>query len=726
MSSDQDRRIEIHESAIGSTIVSGDGNQVVIYLSQFDRQPAVATAEPTAVSMGPNPYRGLLAFQETDGDRFFGRQVETEAAWQRLRDLYEMVGAVRLLPIYGPSGSGKSSLARAGLVPALARQPLPGLAQMQVAVLVPGSRPLDALAAVLARMITQEVAPIAKTRECREELARVNGAGVYDGLSRIAALLPGIHQSPLLVLVDQFEEVYSLCEDAGERRAFVRNLIEAAADRSRQVLVVVTLRSDFLGETQRETQLNQLFASQGVLVPAMGEAALREAIQEPARRAGQPLDAATVALLIEQTEGREGALPLLQFALTRIWVGMGQGVTPGETLAQMGGVGGALAGEAQRVYEGLSERQQAIARRVFLGLVHLGEGTRDTRRRVMLSELRAQRDTEGDFRVVLDRFAQPGVRLLTLSAEAAGVETAAVTHEALFEHWQALQEWLNKGREDLRFQQRFQAAAVDWDTGGRPVGRLWREPDVSLLQRYYQRAGEEFTTLQLAFLRASQGAKRRQQWFQRLGIMGLVGITVLMSYQVWLSERRRMGQYEATAKLLVETDPVGSLNNALAAVGMGKSLRLRFPEVWQSNLVSEALLVDPIQAIPNYQLIEGHEGMVWSVAFSPDGQTIASGSADGTVRLWSLQGEELAKFQGHEAWVLSVAFSPDGQTIASGSDDRTIILWKDLNSSLIAMACRRIKKQNPPTDVKKAAVKTCKRYGQPRRLPVLPSSTLTP
>lgn len=356
-----DRSISIQESTIGSTLISGNGNQVTIYQYQTECKDATAQSEsPASTSLGANPYKGLLAFQETDGDRYFGRETEINSLWEKLRSLYEGESSLRLLPIYGPSGSGKSSLARAGLIPKLARRPLPGKDKAQVAVLVPGVHPLESLAAVLARAVTRDVAPVAKTREFKAELQQPNEEGGYDGLRRIASVLRGITTAPLIVLVDQFEEVYSLCEKEEERKAFIANLLYAAADRSRQVLVVVTLRSDFLGQTQQYSQLNRLFSSQGFLVPAMNENNLRIAIAKPAEQAGYTLDEATIRLLIEQTEGREGALPLLQFALTRIWEGLEAGVTPAITLEQIGGVGGALAGEAQRVYDELTEKQKDI------------------------------------------------------------------------------------------------------------------------------------------------------------------------------------------------------------------------------------------------------------------------------------------------------------------------------------------------------------------------------
>jgi len=469
-------RHQIIAQMLGGTVLNvTGGGQITIYQSQIDRPPPTPEAKPSDI--GANPYKGLLAFQETDGDRFFGRETQIQQLWEKFRKLHQRADAVRVLPIYGPSGSGKSSLARAGLIPELAQQPLPGRARARVAVLVPGTHPLEALATVLARVATHDPTPVAKTREFAAELAQPNPTGTYDGLRRIADVLPQIALSPLIVLVDQFEEVYTLCTDVTERDRFVENLLCAAAERSQRVSVILTLRSDFLGETQKHPALNALFAEQGFLVRSMNVTELREAIAQPAQQAGHPLDPATIDLLIKDTDRREGALPLLQFALTRIWEGLAAGQSPAATLTAIGGVGGALAGEAQRIYDLLSAEEQAIARRLFLGLVQLGEGTQDTRRRASLDSLMSHRDPPDQVKRVIQLFSAPGARLITLSADGT-TETAEVTHEALFEHWQQLQKWLEGGRSDIRFQRRLEEAARYWAEQGHPEGSLWRSPVV--------------------------------------------------------------------------------------------------------------------------------------------------------------------------------------------------------------------------------------------------------
>lgn len=480
---------------LGGMVIYVSGGQAIINAGRESQE----TGTSKRPEIGANPYQGLMAFQETDGDRFFGRDTQVNALWEKLRHLHETESAVRLLPIYGPSGSGKSSLARAGLIPALAKRPMPGYDKARVAVLVPGTHPLEALATVLARIATNDRTPAEKAEEFERVLKKTNDDNSYEGLRRIAHVLPDIDISPLIVLVDQFEEVYTLCDTQKERDAFIANLLHAASDRAKRVTVILTLRSDFLGETQRHSVLNTLFAEQGFLVRSMNVDELCQSIAKPAEIAEHPLDTATIDLLVKDTEGREGALPLLQFALTRIWEGLAENKSPAETLQAIGGLGGALAGEAQRIYDSLDERGKAIARRLFLGLVQLGEGTKDTRRRALIDSLVSHQDQPKEVRLVIKQFAAPGVRLITLSGDR-NTEMVEITHEALFDHWQQLQNWLDESRDDIRFQRRLDEAARYWDKQGRPRGSLWRSPDLDFLQTFIQRVSKNAANLQLTIL----------------------------------------------------------------------------------------------------------------------------------------------------------------------------------------------------------------------------------
>lgn len=436
--------------------------QLTVYLSQTQTPPKTIETATDSVELGENPYQGLKAFREMDGDRFFGRDAQINKLWERFQELHSDRNKIRVLPIYGPSGSGKSSLARAGLIPALGKQPLPGKDRGRLVVLTPGPHPLEALATVLARIATNDLTPVAKTREFKQALLELNEKQEFDGLRRIADSFPEIDRLPLIILVDQFEELSTLCKDDKVRHAFVENLLCVASDSSQRVSVIITMRSDFLGETQKHPRLNQVFSSQGFLVPIMQPEELAIAITEPAKRAGYELDKATVQLLVEQSKGQEGALPLLQFALTQIWEGLRNGVKPADTLEQIGGVGGALANEAKRLYYSLTVEQQKIARSIFLALIQLNDDRKATRRRAAISELITSEHDAPLVREAIDRFARPGVWILVTFSNEQQVEMVEVAHEALIRNWQELQDWLKEHWENLRKKRKIEATAEEW------------------------------------------------------------------------------------------------------------------------------------------------------------------------------------------------------------------------------------------------------------------------
>jgi hypothetical protein len=697
-------QVHIQQSATDNTgHIFGHVGQVTIVYQSADvtaADPSIA-GDITPREIGPNPYKGLLAFRAEESEFFFGRDGEAQGLWDRLNELHRTPTATRLLPVYGPSGSGKSSLVRAGLLPKLGRQLLPGQDRARVGVLVPGTRPLQALATVLARIATHDAIPVAKIREFTAELEPFNKNEEFDGLQRIASALPEIGSFPLIILIDQFEEVYSLCDDAAERDAFIANLLYAARDKSQYVSVILTLRSDFLGETHKHPDLNRLFSSQGFLVPTMNEDCLREAISKPAELAGYALDAATVQLLVGQTIGREGALPLLQTALESIWANLPD-TPPAKTLENIRGVGGALAEKAQRVYNGLNPTEQEMARRLFLGLVQLGEGTRDTRRRALVKTLMAHSDDPEQFRQVIGRFTRSDVRLITVLAEGTE-EMAEVTHEALFDHWEQLKDWLNGSRDDIRFQRRLEEAAQHWESQQRPEGLLWRPPDLNLLRDYQERSASDMTSLQVDFwqssIHADQRRQRVRQWVTGGLAAGLVLTSLSTGIAVWNAQKANRNELKASRQTVLALTETARALNASGQEFDALIPLLRAGKQVRDNSLSEPTLLNHVkgqffsvllQQIREVNRFEGHEREVLAVAFSPDGSTIVTGSGDGTARLWQADGTFLAPLEGHEDAVLAVAFSPDGSTIVTGSRDGTARLWPWRLDAHITHACNQM------------------------------------
>ncbi len=645
------RQVTVRQGVIGSTIIAGDGNTVTI-IHQYSRAEP-EPEEPTRSLTGfpPSPYKGLEAFYEEDADRFFGRSAVVNTLWGRLRDLQipPLPGQpprARLLAVIGPSGSGKSSVARAGLVPELARRPIPGLGNPRVAVIVPHTEPIEALANVLARLATNDPAPAAKTREFADEIRRVNESKVSDGLRRIVNVLPDADRHKLILLVDQFEEVFTSAAEA-ERSLFIENLLDAVSDSSGRISVVLTLRSDFLSATACYPPLDAAIAACSELVPAMSEAELKQAIALPAARVAKdagmptPLDQGTVELLVQGTIGRVGALPLLQFALHRIWEGLAKGTPAADTLRELGGIGGALAAEADRLADDLANSgKKDLVRRAFLAMVQLGEGVEDTRRRARLSEIVAAGETPEEVMTILRRFARPGERLITFGSDR-GEITLEVTHEQLIARWPTLRSWLRDWREDERFRRRLAAAANDWRNG---QGSLWGSAELELLRRWRNRPGQAATPEQQDLIDASETALRT-------AAREAARQTARAQASVARLENERGRRFEAAS---------AALRSMVLPFSYGEDLSQM--ELW-AELVraysADKSLVPPLQ----------HEGMIYAAAFDPKGERVVTASEDKTARIWDAStGEPIGGPLQHAGSVLAAAFDAKGERVVTASD----------------------------------------------------------
>jgi hypothetical protein len=424
-----------------------------------------------------NPYKGLRAFSEADAADFFGRA----ALVGRLLERMAGEGALtpqpplpaagegeqmlpftsswgdgeRFLAVVGPSGSGKSSVVRAGLIPALRQGGLSGSEQWFIADLMPGTHPLEELELALLKVAVRQPADLA------EQLGRD-----ARGLLRAARLILPDENSELLLVIDQFEEVFTLVAHEAARMHFLDNLATAATDPRSRVRVVATLRADFYDRPLAYPQLGALIRERTEVVLPLSTDELALAIVAPARRARVMVEPDLVADIVRDVGTQPGALPLLQYALTELFERREGRVLTRAAYRASGGMSGALARRAEELYQGLDPAGQDAARQLFLRLVMLGEGVEDTRRRVRISEF-GVRSSGAEARIpnsmqqVIDRFSQ--ARLLTFDRDAATrAPTAEVAHEALLRAWGRLREWLDTSRAALRTQRQLTAAAAEW------------------------------------------------------------------------------------------------------------------------------------------------------------------------------------------------------------------------------------------------------------------------
>ena len=338
-----------------------------------------------------NPYKGLRAFLEADAADFFGRETVTKRLLRRLEE--DRPGS-RFLAVVGPSGSGKSSVVRAGLVPALRRGALPGSERWYVIDMLPGAHPLRELESALLGLA------VAPPPSLLDELE-----GDTRGLLRAVDRILPDPDAELLIVLDQLEEVFTLIEDEDERFHILESLRAATTEAGSRVRIVATLRADFFDQPLSVRGFGDLLAQRTEAITPMSPEELERAIVAPAERAGLAVEPRLLAAMIADVVDRPGALPLLQFTLTELAERREDGVLTLVGYRRIGGVSGALARRAEQLFEAMNEGARDACRQVFLRLVTLGEGSEDTRRRVRRSELQPLADAR-TLDGVLDAFGR--------------------------------------------------------------------------------------------------------------------------------------------------------------------------------------------------------------------------------------------------------------------------------------------------------------------------------
>ncbi len=451
--------------------------------------PGPAASEVGAV----RPYQGLAAFEEKDAARFFGREPDVQALLSRLEQCCQRTGpALRWLTLVAASGAGKSSLLCAGLLPALRTGQLDGRYDWTILYLRPGPRPLHVLAVQLTRASGGSAQDLAATKAAL--------SSQDNALSDSVDLFLPTGSAGLVLAVDQLEELFTQCQDREERAAFAANLLAAATLAGGQVVVVATLRADFLGAA---LELSRPFAaaikaSQEILLP-LEPAQLQSAILRPAHQAGLRFDDGLVDTLIAEVGGQPGDLPLLQFTLDGLWTEReGQRLT-WEAYRRLGGVRGAMARRADAFVAGLDAPGQLTVRRIFGRLVQVGEGAADTRRLATRDELESVAPQAG---AQVDQL----IRERLLTAREDGVEVA---HEALIENWATLKSWLREDRVLLSLHADLSEAAQHWDAGQRQDDDLWRGGRLGQIGEQVELGRIRLSPLEAAFVARGQEVEKR-------------------------------------------------------------------------------------------------------------------------------------------------------------------------------------------------------------------------
>jgi WD40 repeat protein len=643
------------------------------------------------------PYPGLAPFDAGQAQWFFGRDALVAKLLVRLDACLAVGGA---LVVVAPSGAGKSSLLRAGLLPELARGALPGSAHWCRLWLTPTAHPMAALGARLAevtyggRGATGDGArgPVWHPDVLRRALTAADGDTGAE------------HR--LVLVVDQLEELFTLCADERERRHFLDAVLRLAepgpAGEPPVALVVFGLRSDFYTHCATHPGLLDAVERNQVIVGPLSRTGVREAILHPARAVGMDVEPGLVQLLLrdlgtpepdpahpgtDEADAYEiGRLPLLAHALRATWLCRSGHVLTVDGYESTGGIAHSVTAEADRCFDRLDPRARRTARSVFLRLVKFGDGTHDTRRPARYAELLDLGTPADETAEVVETFTRG--RLLTREQD-----TVTITHEALLRAWPRLRQWIEAHRARYMARQRLEDAACVWQEADRDPALLYRghrldEARALADDKDTGRCGPAVS----AFLAASVRQRHRARRIRQAVVAGLTALAVLAALSAVLAfHQRDTAQQERNTAILGETRAQADLvrlNDASLAAQLDLVAHRMSPAPSTETRLLSA------QNVPLATVLRGHTDRVNAVDFSPDGRTLASAGGDGTIRLWntarasenasaSESGSASADapaplgdpLHGPRGAVRALAFSPRGNLLAATGDDGTVHMW---------------------------------------------------
>ncbi|MBW4670308.1 MAG: caspase family protein [Cyanomargarita calcarea GSE-NOS-MK-12-04C] len=646
-------------------------------------QSQIPIIEESVSFNSENPYRGLDAFETAQAEYFGGRSEAVRSLISRLVDS-------KFLAVIGYSGSGKSSLVKAGLLPQLKCDRLPGSSQWEIVSFTPGEHPLGKLVEILTRQ--QE-----------------NKASV--------------------LFIDQFEELFTLCEDDDERKAFIRLATEQLNNPEHQTRIIVTVRGDFL---QRCTEYREIInlinrtPPTTYMVSPMSLIELEEAIEKPAKLHGVTFEHGLVSEIAQDVRGQPGALPLLQYALKELWRICIEEASAKEPLLtckgykKIGGVKGALDKRATILYHSLTPKDQVFARCLFMELVQLSETKEVTRRRASWGKLQAIADSPEQLQRVVGLLAGSQQRLIITDSK-----TVEVTHEALLSEWKLLNSWIAENRENIRLSRSLEEDCQEWEQ------RFHKSDDallvgakLAVISEWVERQQPRLTPQEAEFLRASLAKRDREiqaeleqerqlrelaearsraeiekaiaaqdmaraeaakYKYQRQRTKLAIAASTLVVFTLGLglvtqniSAQEKQGKAIASGALISRPEILLETGNQLEAVIASVESLKQLQDIGAGNFAALNRLKNVIDSVQERNRIEGHKSSTNGISFSPKEDLIVSASSDKTLKMWKSDGTEVktpAPMK-HDHEVYTVNFSPNGEYFASASADKKVKLWQ--------------------------------------------------
>ncbi|KYC41420.1 hypothetical protein WA1_22265 [Scytonema hofmannii PCC 7110] len=686
---------KVQISLAGSSIplyvwLSGTQGIIEILRSKTERGE-----QTTGLDLGVCPYMGLSAFYEEDAQYFYGRET-------LIQELLHQLTNSSFLTVVGASGSGKSSVVQAGLIPTLRLgKQIPNSDRWWIGTVRPGSRPLETLALCMGQGFSSSSSSL------------LEGI-LYQGVESFVYWMRSRSEPMVVLAIDQFEELFTLAPTL-DREKFLELVLGAVKYASDRFKLIVTLRADFITPCLEIPELAKVLQESSVLVPSgLSLDDYRRVILNPAQQVGLKVEPELVEVLLRELDNSSGDLPLLEFVLEQLW----QHRVKGELTLQayqekLGGIQGALQRSCQAVYESLDAKAQECAKWIFLSLTQLGEGTEDTRRRIHKSELMVKKYStelvERTLKVLTD--AKLVVVNLEENAVTGGARgeveesssplyssntvTVEVAHEILIRHWSTLRWWLEENRERLRKQRQIEQASQLWLQSDRQSDFLLQGVRLAEAEDIYIKYTNELSADVQRFIEACLVQRKQQQLQEKrrlrqaqravvaLSVLGVAactlgGLAYLQRREAQLREIQALNS-SYKANLLSHQQ----LEALIAVVKAGKQLKNTIGAPANLNFETVSALQKAISNTQELNRFEGHSAEVFSVSFSFDGKFIASASNDKTVNLWRRDGLLLKTLKGHSDTVRSVRFSPNGQIIASASFDKTVKLWRASDGALL-------------------------------------------
>ena len=666
---------------------------------QFSAMPAtnlVLRRPPRPV--GSCPYRGLSAFRESDAPFFYGREAFTG------RLAASITTGARVAAIVGSSGCGKSSVIFAGLLPKIRAQ-----GEWLICTLRPGNQPFHRLSAVLSPHLEAtdinnngHLAP-QKLLDALQE----DAMSLSDAAQQVLADNPEAQR--LLLVIDQFEELYTLCMDEGLRLQFLKMLTDAAEE-GRQGMIaplalVLALRADFMGQALSYRPFADILNDSAIILGPMNREELRTVIENPTVQQGAAFEPGLVTRILDDVGEEPGNLPLLEFALTELWDRLDQGWLTHAAYEEIGKTGGALAGYAENVYLALDENKQADMQRVLVQLVQPGRRTEDARRLALRHEFSPE--SWGIVQYLADK------RLVVTGQDEIDSESAELVHEALIHNWDRLSSWVNADRSFRLWQEQLRAARRQWEASNYDDGALLRgallataenwlgeKPgDLGELERRYIEASlkkrQDRRMSELARQEKEQSLERRSRSLLRVLVVVLALATVISAGMALFARNEARQAIEASSlglaatarQAMGEKDTTSALVMAMAANRIAQP-----PQESQRALLEAAYAPGPRKLYSVGELFSDVGGYATTIALTPDGQSAFTGMSDGQIIQWeTAAGKEIQRFypeQGAESeqdqgntssGVNDLAICPDGSLLVAATGDGDVFLW-DVNN----------------------------------------------